>query len=191
MTVAANAQTRGNFPARGNNVAQGGTLPLPEGVNRVVSIDAHNYILAEEGTGTQRTYSAINIRHLYSGGIAKLFGGSSVSTDQFISPSAGGAGATGNNRRGGVNVRGTGNGFSGGNGFTGGTGFTGGSGITGGTGFSGGTTGGFGGFGGNVGGGNGGFGAFGMSGIAPVPNTIISAAMMPKNTPGEEEETER
>jgi hypothetical protein len=82
---------QGNFNQnnnRNNNRNQNGgaTLPLPEGVKSLVSIDAYNMLLAEVDNDGQTDYAPIIVRHVYSGGIARLFGGTSVPTDQFVSP---------------------------------------------------------------------------------------------------------
>jgi hypothetical protein len=115
---AASAQTR-------PQPAGGGVLPLPDNINKVVSIDAQNSLLVQSGTKGTEEYNMLTVRHVYSGGIAALFGGTSIPTEQFVSP-----GVTGGNsgtRTGGTNIRnvGSGNGFNGGtgvgNGFNGGT----------------------------------------------------------------------
>lgn len=99
---------QGNNNRNNQNGGGGGTLPLPEGVNRVISIDAHNYLLAEVDRDGKTGLAPIIIRHVYSGGIAKIFGGTTVPTNIFISP-----GAMGGN--GGAQT-----GFGGGGGNTGG-----------------------------------------------------------------------
>ena len=121
LSTSAMAQNRGNFNQRGGQ--GGGVLPLPKGIDRVISIDAYNELLAE-GTNNdgQRTYTPIIVRHVYSGGIAALFGGISIPTEQFISPGAGGRSGGG---RGGFGVTSVGGGGNnnfngGGNGFNGG-----------------------------------------------------------------------
>ena len=137
------AQNRGNFNGQGQNRGgqNNGTLPLPKGVNRVVSIDAYNTVIAESQTDLgERVYTPIIIRHVYSGGIAALFGGTSIPTAQFVSPGAmnsNNGGGNGGNR--GNRVAGSiggNNGFNGGgnNGFNG-NGFNGASGFNG-TGFN-------------------------------------------------------
>lgn len=86
----AQAQNRGNRNNnRGNNnrgAQNGATFPLPEGVESVVSIDAYNILVAQTNRNGQRDFSPIIVRHIYSGGLAKLFGGSSVPTEQFVTP---------------------------------------------------------------------------------------------------------
>lgn len=148
----------------------GATLPLPQGVQQVVSLDAYNTIIAQtQDDDGNRHYTLIPIMHVYSGGIAALFGGVSIPTEVFVSP-AGGRSGNGNN--GGF---GGGNGFAGGNGnngFGGGNNGFGGGGNGfggGGNGFAGGNNNGFGGGGNNgFGGGNGqnpGGGGFGGPGF--------------------------
>jgi hypothetical protein len=74
---------------------QGGTLPLPEGVKRVIAIDAQNQLLAEvEDENGNVEYRSIPVRHVYAGGIAKVLGGDIIPTEPFVSPAFtnGGAG---------------------------------------------------------------------------------------------------
>lgn len=91
---------RQNGNGAGNN---GGLLPLPKGVTRVVGIDAQNVLLVElepEVEGGPSEYRAIPVRHVYVGGIAKLFGGTTISTEEFVSPAfskGGGFGQNNNN----------------------------------------------------------------------------------------------
>lgn len=105
----------------------GGIFSLPQGVQRLVSLDAYNTLLAQtqDDDGTLH-YQLIPVRHLYSGGIAALFGGVSIPTAQFVSPGAGGGSNGGNGNRGGFGTTtiGGGNNLSGvgGNGFGGGNG---------------------------------------------------------------------
>jgi hypothetical protein len=85
---ASNAQTA---PQRSG----GGVLDLPEGISRVIAIDAHNILLAEtnpEVTNEPRKIVPITVRHVYAGGIARLFGGEVVPTEQFVSPAFNNAG---------------------------------------------------------------------------------------------------
>lgn len=133
-------------PARRPAGQGGGVLTLPQGVKRVVSIDAYNMLLVEVDRDGKPAYTTMPIKHVYSGGIASLFGGTTIPTAQFVSPAAaGGNGAGGTAQR-----AGRGQGF----------------GVTG-TGF-GNNTGGFGG-GGNAGGVGGLFGGFG-GGLGAVSN---------------------
>ena len=78
-------QNNGNFGAGG-----GATFQLPPSVQNVVSIDALNIvIIASDGEQPGQTrYTPTRIQHVYSGGIARLFGGSSVPTAQFATPGA-------------------------------------------------------------------------------------------------------
>ncbi len=74
---------------RANQNNGGATLPLPEGVSRVIGIDAQNTLLVElepETPGAPSEYRAIPVRHVYEGGIARLFGGTTISTEDFVSP---------------------------------------------------------------------------------------------------------
>lgn len=98
--------------------AGGGVLPLPENINRVISIDAQNSLLVQSGTKGTEEYNMVTVRHVYSGGIAALFGGTSIPTEQFVSPGVTGGGRTGTGgtarNTGGPNVRnvGSGNGLN-------------------------------------------------------------------------------
>ena len=127
LGVGANAQQndRGN---RGNNQNNngGGVLPLPEGVEKVVSIDAFNILIAQSNREGKSELSPIIVRHIYSGGVARLFGGETVPTAQFVSPGAFG-GNRGNGGGQGNNSQGNGGGQNGGfggqlGGFGGGSG---------------------------------------------------------------------
>ncbi|MBV9864649.1 MAG: hypothetical protein JO316_04820 [Abitibacteriaceae bacterium] len=78
---------------RGTNGGQQdgqGTLPLPQGITNVISVDAQNTLLVEyedpDNPG-QKQYQAIRINHVYSGGIAKILGGDVIPTETFVSPS--------------------------------------------------------------------------------------------------------
>ena len=87
--------------ANGTN-RTGAIFALPQGVQRLVSLDAYNTLLAQtqDDDGTIH-YQLIPVRHIYAGGIAALFGGVSIPTLQFVSPGAGGGGFGGNGNRGG------------------------------------------------------------------------------------------
>lgn len=112
--------------ATGANRA-GGIFALPQGVQRLVSLDAYNTLLAQtqDDDGTVH-YQLIPVRHIYSGGIAALFGGTSIPTAVFVSPGAGGNSSGGGGNRGGFGTTSIGGGNSlggvGGNGFGGGNG---------------------------------------------------------------------
>lgn len=102
----AQAQNRANNRGGGNNANNtnqnrggnnGGVLPLPEGLESVVSIDAFNILLAQINRDGRRDLSPIIVRHIYSGGVARLFGGSSVPTEQFVTPGTFGGGNGGGN----------------------------------------------------------------------------------------------
>lgn len=112
-------------PARGANAAQGGggVFALPQGVKRVVSIDAYNMLMVEVDRDGKSAYVGMPARHVYSGGLARLFGGTVVPTADFVSPGAGGNGQGGMGRGGAgggnIGLTGVGGGFGGG-GFGGG-----------------------------------------------------------------------
>jgi len=106
-------QNRGGQPNDRGRGGNGGVFELPEGVSRVISIDAQNVLLAEmEGEDGQKEYVAIRPRHIYSGGLARLFGGDVIPTEEFVSPAFANGGGFGNNV-------GNGNGFNGNNNFNG------------------------------------------------------------------------
>ncbi len=99
------AQQNGNQNSGNANSA---TLPLPDGVESVISIDASNTLLVQTDRDGKRELGAIIVRHIYSGGIARLFGGGSIPTSQFVSPGVFGGGNNGGGNNGG-------NGFQGNN----------------------------------------------------------------------------
>lgn len=69
--------------------AQGGVVPLPRGINKVVSIDAHNTLLieiADPETPDKKEYRLVPVNHVYSGGIARVLGGDIVPTGVLVSP---------------------------------------------------------------------------------------------------------
>jgi len=105
----------------------GAIFSLPKGVQRLVSLDAYNTLLAQtqDDDGTIH-YQLIPVRHIYAGGIAALFGGVSIPTALFVSPSTSGNGLGGGGNRGGFGTTTIGGGNSlsgvGGNGFGGGNG---------------------------------------------------------------------
>lgn len=133
LTLPTEAQQNGR--GRNNGQNSGGVIELPPGVRNVISIDAHNILIAEveSSTGEGSEYVPLAVRHVYSGGIAKIFGGTVIPTEQFVSPAFNKQGGMGNNGFQGPQTAFNGNG---GNGF-GNNGF------------------------GNNGNGNGGFGSFG------------------------------
>ncbi len=79
LSLGAGAQTRPNL--RG-----GATLPLPEGVKRVVALDAYNVLLTQNERDGGRSFGLIAPRHVYAGALARLFGGAIIPTQQFVSP---------------------------------------------------------------------------------------------------------
>lgn len=118
--AAAQQSGRGQNNGRNNGQNNGGVIPLPKGVRNVISIDAHNTLLAEveDDTGQNSEYVQMQVRHVYSGGIAKILGGTVIPTEQFVSPAFNKQGGFGNN--GGNNgFQGAQPGFNGGN-FNGG-----------------------------------------------------------------------
>lgn len=108
--VPANAQfgSRPNNggPDKGNpgpmTTPAGALLDLPKGITRIISIDAQNTLLVEvtdPDDPTNHQYLLIPVQHVYSGGIAKVLGGSTMPTAPFLSPATqGGAGAGTGNR---------------------------------------------------------------------------------------------
>lgn len=113
-------------PGQNNGQNNGGVIALPKGVRNVISIDAHNTLLAEveDASGQNSEYVQIPVRHVYSGGIAKILGGTVVSTEQFVSPAFNKQGGFGNRGNGGNNggnngFQGAQQGFNGGNNFNG------------------------------------------------------------------------
>lgn len=101
-------------PARGQGgAAGGGVFALPPGVKRIISIDAHNMLMVEVERDGKSAYTTMPARHVYSGGLARLFGGTSIPTAQFISPAAGGMGGqmAGRGAGGGIGMTGIGGGF--------------------------------------------------------------------------------
>lgn len=75
--------------ANRNNQTRSAVIQLPPGVDNVVSIDALNTILAETSdpdTGDNEQIIPFSIQHVYSGGIARVLGGTSIPTEQFVSP---------------------------------------------------------------------------------------------------------
>jgi len=75
-------------PAQAQTAPAGGAaMQLPKGVTKVVSIDLHNYLLVEAVDAEGKThYSIIQPRHVYSGGLARIFGGTLIPTADLITP---------------------------------------------------------------------------------------------------------
>ncbi len=147
-----------NFGAQNGN-QNGAVLELPPSVQSVVSIDAFNMIIiASDGELPGQTrYTPAIIKHVYSGGIARLFGGFSVPTAQFVSPGNLNGNGLGNNGQG---NNGNQNGGFGGNQNGG---------------FGGNQNGGFGGFGGGGFQNGGGFGGIGLRNGALTGNGFDTA----------------
>ena len=129
MCAPALAQPGQNNGNQNFGAQNGAVFQLPLGVRNVVSIDALNMIIiAQDGEREgEINYTPTVIQHVYSGGIARLFGGTSVPTAQFVSP--GFNQQNGNNQNGGFGgnnqngVGGFGNNNFGGNGGFGNGGF--------------------------------------------------------------------
>ena len=127
FTQGAHAQSATNLPplVGATSKAQGGVFTLPNGVEKLSAVDAQNTIVAQmrPDSNEPRQYRLIQIRHVYAGGIAMLFGGSGViPTAPFVSPgfAQGGnfGGQNGGQFGGNQNVNvGIGNGNQGGSGF--------------------------------------------------------------------------
>ena len=64
-----------------------GVLQAPAGITGIVSIDAHNTLLVEsQAPGEPKQHSLFVVRHIYSGGLARLFGGSIIPTEALVIP---------------------------------------------------------------------------------------------------------
>jgi len=74
--------------AQSATTAGSGVLRPPAGVTKIVSVDAHNVLIieTEDAPDAPKQYSLIIPRHIFSGGIAALFGGSSIPTEMMVSP---------------------------------------------------------------------------------------------------------
>jgi len=83
-------------PTTAPAAATGGALDLPKGITKIISIDAQNSLLVEVTDPddlTNHQYLLIPIQHVYSYGIAKVFGGGNLPTAMFVSPASQGGGA--------------------------------------------------------------------------------------------------
>ena len=128
MSFATTAHAQQGNGQRNNNA---GLLPLPPGIARIIAVDAQNTLLAESdgetngfANGASRQFFGITVRHVYAGGIARLFGGEVIPTAPFVSPffnqnNGGFNGNNGNNQNnnGGFNNGGFNNGNFGNNNF--------------------------------------------------------------------------
>ena len=85
-----------------------GVFSLPPSVSNIVAIDAHNILLIETEEEDGPRVTPFPVRHVYAGGIARLFGGSAFPTLPFVSP-----GAFGGGNGAGVGVTTTNGGFNG------------------------------------------------------------------------------
>src|SRR5688500_13602393 len=101
----------GSYPAQAQQAASEGAIKLPDSVRRVISIDAHNILLAEVGdpeVPAESEYAALIIRHIYSGGIARVLGGTVIPTEIFVSPAFNKGGFGGTNPSGIASIGGNG-----------------------------------------------------------------------------------
>jgi hypothetical protein len=67
-----------------------GVLAPPPEVSNIVSIDAHNSVLVEtqnpQALDEPKQYALALPRHIYSGGVARVLGGSIISTEMLVIP---------------------------------------------------------------------------------------------------------
>lgn len=92
-----NNQQNANNGNNGNNAL----LQLPADVERVVAIDAYNTLIAET-PNRQPRYTYFRPRHISARGLARIFGGSVITTEQLLGlDSLGNGGGFGNNGFGG------------------------------------------------------------------------------------------
>lgn len=75
--------------AQENAPGEGVLAPPPE-ISNIISIDAHNYVLVETQDPQQpnapREYSLAIPKHIYSGGVARVFGGTVIPTEMLVIP---------------------------------------------------------------------------------------------------------
>jgi len=84
----------------------GGVIPLPQGINQVFSIDAHNIVVLDtQGADGGRVYRVIVPQHVYSGGIARTFGGTVIPTEVLVVPESARMRSQGRNNGGFASVR--------------------------------------------------------------------------------------
>lgn len=89
VMAAAVLMLSGSQLAEAQQTAASGALRLPNEVRRVISIDAHNILLAETidpDNEEESEYAELRVLHLYSGGVARVFGGTVIPTEMFVSP---------------------------------------------------------------------------------------------------------
>jgi hypothetical protein len=84
-------QAQGTSAAPGQ-VGQPPVLNVSDGISKLVSIDAQNVLLVQLANGE---YQLLPVQHVYSGGIARLFGGATIPTEYFVSPALNGNVAAG------------------------------------------------------------------------------------------------
>ena len=79
-----------NAHAQNATESTSGALTPPPEISNIISIDAHNTILVEsqnpDSPSEPKQYSLHVPRHIYSGAIARLFGGSIISTESMVIP---------------------------------------------------------------------------------------------------------
>jgi hypothetical protein len=67
-----------------------GVLPASPAIETLVSIDAHNILIIgtrdENAPGAQTEYSQVAPRHIYSGGVVRVFGGVVMPAESFVIP---------------------------------------------------------------------------------------------------------
>lgn len=80
--------------AQSATTAASGVLRPPSGVTKIVSVDAHNVLIVEteDAPDAPKQYSLIIPRHIYSGSLARLFGGSVIPAEMMVSPGMAGRG---------------------------------------------------------------------------------------------------
>lgn len=121
--IPAAAQQQRGAGAANNAFGNGGAVfQLPPSVQNVVSIDALNtlIIVSDDEQSGETQYTPALIKHVYSGGIARLFGGTAVPTAQFATPGLINGGGFGGVQNG---FGGNNGGFGGNNGNNNGGGF--------------------------------------------------------------------
>ena len=89
LALPAFCQPRQNQNQNQNNAfgQNGGAIfQLPPSVKDVVSVDAQNMVIIVSEKDGETRYTPTIIKHVYSGGIARLFGGTIIPTAQFVTP---------------------------------------------------------------------------------------------------------
>jgi hypothetical protein len=75
-TLSANAQQA--------QIGGAGVLQPPADISQIISIDEHNSVLIE--SADPKEYSLALPRYIYSGGVARIFGGTIIPTENFVIP---------------------------------------------------------------------------------------------------------